>query len=452
VGRSFRDLKIRPKLIVLHNAFFLLLSTAVYFSLIPGFEERVATAKRIEIRLITELFSGARAPLLLPHIQTYDYREGSAQSLQVPSKVSAWLDVHPGEVWSNTPNSDYLYKKDPKTGLFWRITLPNLAYDEVVERAKISLFAALGIMYLLAVLALELFIMPRYVYRPIRAMLDADEATRRGDRTNELIPSEQISKDEIGQIMQSRNQTVAELRQHEDDLAQALTRLEAQDRLASLGMLSASIAHEINTPLAVLHGSIEKLLETGEDDHTRDRLQRMLRVTRRLKSISEGLLDFARVRRQNMEPVAVKQVVNEAWNLVAIDEKAGQVTFNNAVPEDASVVGNPDRLIQVFVNLLRNALNAVESGGKVTAGARFVSSDGQRAWRITVEDDGPGIPQDVLPDIFNAFVSSRLDSRGTGLGLTVAQGIVDQHGGTIHASNRAGGGARLEVVLKSANA
>ena len=68
---------------------------------------------------------------------------------------------------------------------------------------------------------------------------------------------------------------------------------------------------------------------------------------------------------------------------------------------------------------------------------------------ISVEDNGPGIPPDLLPDIFEAFVTTRLDARGTGLGLTIAAGIVDQHGGTIAASNRAGGGARLEVTLPS---
>jgi signal transduction histidine kinase len=322
--------------------------------------------------------------------------------------------------------------------------LPNLVYDEVVEQAKITLFAALGIVYILAVLALELFIMPRYVYQPIHVMLDADEATRRGEREKELIPLGHISRDEIGQIMQSRNETVAELRRHEDDLAQALARLEAQDRLASLGMLSASIAHEMNTPLSVLHGSIEKLMETVDDDHTQERLERMLRVTTRLKTISEGLLDFARVRRQTMEPVSVEALVNEAWSLVAIDEKASQVNLKIEVPAEARVVGNADRLVQVFVNLLRNALIAVDRGGHVMVRARPSTCDGQRGWTICFEDDGPGIPNDVLPDIFDAFVSSRLDSKGTGLGLTVAQGIVDQHGGTIHASNRPGGGARLE--------
>jgi two-component system NtrC family sensor kinase len=103
--------------------------------------------------------------------------------------------------------------------------------------------------------------------------------------------------------------------------------------------------------------------------------------------------------------------------------------------------------MQVFVNLLRNAIYAIESQGRIVVRAR---QEGRSWVTIAVEDDGLGIPEDVLPNIFEAFVTSRLDSRGTGLGLTVAEGIVHQHGGTLVASNREEGGARLEVRLPAA--
>src|SRR5215469_2896537 len=154
-------------------------------------------------------------------------------------------------------------------------------------------------------------------------MLEADAATQAGDRARELIPEREILGDEIGYLMRSRNKTVASLRRQEDELAAALKRLEEQDRLVSLGMLSASVAHELNTPLAVLNGSIEKLIETSNDPHTLDRLNRMQRVAQRLRRISEGLVDFARPRKQRMEPAAVRPLIDEAWSLVAIDEKAG---------------------------------------------------------------------------------------------------------------------------------
>ena len=152
----------------------------MYFAVIPPFERRVAYAKTIEISLINEIFAADRPLLRLPKIASYDYREGTARQLEIPSEIRDWLDEHPGEVWQNSPQSDFLFRKDPKTGLFRRITLPNLVYDEVVERAKVTLLVVLGALYVLAVALLEFVIMPRYVYGPIQLMLSADEATRRG--------------------------------------------------------------------------------------------------------------------------------------------------------------------------------------------------------------------------------------------------------------------------------
>ena len=323
-------------------------------------------------------------------------------------------------------------------------------YPYLPDRGKANLFIVLGSIYVLAVLALETTIMPLYVYGPLRLMLNADQATQQGDREHELIEDAAILGDEIGQIMRSRNATVIELRKHEDDLEQALRKLEAQDRLVSLGLLSASVAHELNTPLTVLQGSIEKLTETTKDPQTLERLARMLRVTQRLRKISESLVDFARVRKSQMEPVALRPLIDEAWSLVAIDDKAAEAQFLNSTNSDDVVTGNPDQLIQVFVNLLRNALYATPSSGKIDVKTKKFTRNARLWIAATVEDTGPGIAPEVLPEIFEAFVSTRLDARGTGLGLTVAEGIVHQHGGTISASNRPGGGACLEVALPAA--
>ena len=114
------------------------------------------------------------------------------------------------------------------------------------------------------------------------------------------------------------------------------------------------------------------------------------------------------------------------------------------------VIGNADRLIQVFVNLLRNALNAVPASGSIRVASKKFSRGGQCWVCCAVRDNGPGIPASVLPNLFEAFVSTRLDAKGTGLGLTVAEGIVTQHGGTISAMNCPEGGASLEVTLPSA--
>lgn len=465
---SFGDLKVRFKLVVLHNCFFFVLAAGVYFSLIPLFEEHVSQAQSREIGLLRTTFRQPVPELRQPERELYEYREGGAEDLNVPLALRSTLRAHPGEIVQDPARPELLYVYDARSGKFRRMTLPLEFYASLVNRARVILFAVLGTIYVAAILVLEAFIMPRYVYRPLRVMLDADEATRAGKREAELISDEQISDDEIGQIMRSRNATVGELRRQEQELQAALRQLEElnedlkkknylletakksladQDRLASLGLLSASVAHEINTPLAVLHGSIEKLRETVGDRNSQQRLERMLRVTERLRRMSAALLDFARPRRQATEPVNLRSVVEEAWSLLAIDEKAAQVRFQNQVRSHHEALGNPDRLVQLLVNLLRNALNAAPASGHITVRSeKYWEEDGPRVY-LAVEDDGPGIPPDVLPNIFEAFVTTRLDARGTGLGLTVAEGIVNQHGGSISASNRPEGGARLEVRL-----
>ena len=396
IVRAFGDLKVRPKLMVLHNFFFLILATSAYFTLIPLFEQQVEQAKAREISILRQ-----QQPLERAQMQ--------------------------------------------------QLAASQIAYQEVVERARLTLFIVLGVIYVLAVLALEFAIMPLYVYKPLRRMLEADDATRRGDRDNELISEPDIMEDEIGEIMRSRNATVAELRRHEDELAAAMAKLEEQDRLVSLGLLSASVAHELNTPLAVLNGSIEKMIETTRDPQALERLARMQRVAQRLRRISESLVDFARVRKDRMEPQDARALVDEAWSLVAIDDKALGVRFENKVDPAHAVIGSADRLIQVFVNLLRNALLAVDARqGAIAVSSRRVDRNRQPFVALLVCDNGPGIPAGILPDIFDAFVSTRLDARGTGLGLTVAEGIVSQHGGTIAAANRPEGGAALEICLPAA--
>ena len=473
--RLFGDLKVRPKLIVLHNLFFLILAISVYFSLIPLFEKQVFSARSRELTILTHVLASGVPLSRLPGMEAYDYRESAdpaSGTLDMSPAAQRWVEGHPGQVWSDSAHPGVFFRKDIARGTYERIHVPQAFYDRAVKRAEFALFVVLGAIYILAVLVLESVIMPLYVYRPLRALLKADEATQHGDRTHELVDESEILRDEIGQIMRSRNATVAQLRRQEDELEAALQRLEQaaadlqtknemlerakrnleeQDRLASLGLLSASVAHEINTPLAVLQGSIEKLTETAADSHMLERLSRMYRVTERLRKISETLLDFARIRREHRAPVAIRPLLDEAWTLVAIDEKAAGTRFLNEVRPEHKVLGDTGRLMQVWVNLLRNALNAVKSSGTITVRSRQADKKG-RAWvAVSVEDDGPGIPPDVLPDIFEAFVSTRLDARGTGLGLTVAEGIVHQHGGTITASNRPQGGACLEVTLPAPN-
>lgn len=448
VLRVFSGWRVRKKLALLHNLFFIVLSVSVYLSVIPLFAQHLEAARQRELQMVRDLFT-AELPLhravSVGDTAPYGLTEGTALELNLSADGRRFLAAHPGATWQQDTSSLFRSGKGPND--YRRVTLSWKFYELALRQAQVSLFIVLGTLYALTIIVLEFFIMPQYVYHPLSLMLKADAATQEGDREHEMIDDQFIARDEIGQIMHSRNATVAQLRRQEDDLANALQKLEEQDRLVSLGLLSTSVAHELNTPLAVLQGSIEKLLESSSDVHTLDRLSRMLRVTQRLRKISEGLVDFAKVRNDETEAVELKALIDESWNLVAIDEKASAITFSNKVRSEAVAIGNADRLVQVFVNLLRNALLAVSSGGRVNVESKTIYRGGQHWISCTVLDNGPGIPAHVLPNLFEAFVTTRLDARGTGLGLTVAEGIVSQHGGTISASNRLEGGACLEVLL-----
>ncbi len=287
-------------------------------------------------------------------------------------------------------------------------------YLTVGAGAARELFLALAVVYIASVLALELFVMPQFIYRPLA---------------------------EVAAELERMDHTVDELRRA----------LAGADRLATLGLMSAQLAHEINSPLSVLHGSIESLLEQIQDGSYREKLRRMLRVTERLRRISGGVLAFSRPSGGDVRPVAVRSVVDEAWSLVSFEPKASAVTFLNETRDHDFVAADPSALVQVFVNLLRNALDAVSSGGVIVVRSSRLAAGGQDWVQILIEDDGPGVPADLLPRLFEAFATNRPDRRGVGLGLNVSHEIVQRHGGTIAAGNRPGGGASFEVRLQPAS-
>jgi two-component system NtrC family sensor kinase len=453
---------------IFHNLFFLVLAASVWFTLVPLIEDAARDERAQQLLLIQELVSSPESLL-----NKLEKRVGTASELQIPPTVQSLLDAEPGRLRPDATTPDFVYLKEAQFGNYMRLRIPDGLQTGLARRFRVTLCVVLGVVYCLVVLTLELALMKVYVYKPLSRLLDADESARRGDSTHELIDESLIFDDELGQLMRSRNATIVNLRQREEDLAATLQQLaeaaedlknknyllEAakrniadQDRLVSLGLLSASLAHELNTPLAVIRGSIEQIIEAPRDPALQERLNRVLRATTRLQKMSESLLGFSRVRKEDVQEVYLRSLVDEAWSLVSLGRGGIGTRFRNEIQADDHVTGNYDRLLQLFVNLIRNALNAISEAGHVLVWTRHDAAENGAAQLVVfVDDDGPGIPPGTMSHIFEAFVTTRLDARGTGLGLTVAEGIVHQHGGSISAINRDGGGARLEVRLPCAS-
>lgn len=467
-------MRIRKKLIVLHTTFSLVLAAILLLSVRPAIRDVVARAEGDECRLAVELL--AQAPELASSVRLSlgELYVGSPDGLEVDVATLDEARARPGEIVLTMTRAGWpravLY--DLASGNVVSAAAQSTQARRAVVRLYALVVAAIVGVYLLIALTLEAFVLPRQVYRPIRRLLAADVAVQSGDRDNELIGEPDIPPDELGEIMRSRNESIVKLRRQEDALNAALEQLESvatdlkrknhlietakrnmadQDRLASLGVMSAGIAHELNTPLAVLKGCVETLAENPRGGVEPERAELMLRVVNRLERLSEGLLDFARVRPPIEAPVDLASVIEEAWTLVRLDRDAADVDFEMSLGGARIVTGDADRLTQVFVNLIRNSVDAL---GSTNRGARRIVVRAERSTRegrdwlsVTISDNGPGIDPGVMARLFEPFTSTRLDSRGTGLGLAVAEGIVREHGGLILARNAPGGGAVFEVML-----
>lgn len=478
-------MRIRKKLVVLHTLFSLILGVVLLVTLRPGASAVVSRAEHSQAEAAIEILSasgwtGIDEPLpdRLGEIEGLEYRVGRAGELGLSPDVIAAASEKPGV---SVPNGQ------SKAGGSVAMLIEGAGGDEPrfvvvsahipeARRAVLELFAFTAVvilaMYGLIAAFLEMFVLPQNVYGPIARMLEADDAVQVGDSEHEIIAEEHIPADEIGSIMRSRNETVRSMRQHERDLAEALGRFEIvaadltrknhllenaqrnladSDRLASLGILSAGIAHELNTPLTVVKGLAEKLEQSGGDGLSESEAKLLVRVVGRLERLGESLLDFARVRPPQANPVKPKEIVDEAVTLVRLDRDAKAIEIVNNLDAGIVIACDGDRMVQVFVNLIRNSVDAVRSyqGAKrVEITGELFERDGAEWVSLRVIDDGPGIESELIESLFEPFVSTRLDAKGTGLGLAVAQGIVREHGGVIVAHNRATErGAVFEIVL-----
>lgn len=489
-------MRIRKKLVVLHTAFSLGLAAILLVAMRPAIGNVVEQAELNEARLVLSNVLAARDWVgggrtaeewgreIAGDVGHVAIRRGEASAIAIDAETAARAALRPGVPVpaSSTAQGaravvfDAAERPGEGSLLVAEVRIPE-AREAVFRLYIFTILALLGV-YALVAISLEVFVLPQHVYGPIRRMLAAERAVQEGRPGEELIPESTIPADELGEIMRSRNESILGLRRHQRDLAEVVGQLEVvatdlkrknhllemarrnladADRLASLGMMSAGIAHELNTPLAVLKGLVEKLNQNPAAGVDPDRAALMLRVVGRLERLSDSLLDFARVRPPQSSPVELRSVVEEGITLVRLDREAADVEIVNRVGDGVIIECDGDRMVQVMVNLLRNAIDAVRAGPadrpaaappRVEVSAEASRKDGREWVSIAVTDNGPGIEPEILPRLFEPFASTRLDSRGTGLGLAVADGIVREHSGVLLARNRgAQPGAVFEIML-----
>jgi len=222
-------------------------------------------------------------------------------------------------------------------------------------------------------------------------------------------------------------------------------RLVQADKLSSIGLLAAGVAHEVNTPLAVISTYAQMLAkQISEDEQKSKLLDKIAKQTFRASEIVNSLLSFSRTSPTEFVEVDVSKVIQETLNLVEHQLKISAIEVKlDAPPVLPAVKGNAGKLQQVFLNLFLNARDAMDAGGTLSVHAW--SENGFA--RIDVADNGQGIAPEHMARIYDPFFTTKGARKGTGLGLSVTYGIVREHGGTIEVESRPGAGSRFRVEL-----
>jgi len=226
------------------------------------------------------------------------------------------------------------------------------------------------------------------------------------------------------------------------------------EKLTSIGRLVAGVAHELNNPLAAVLGYAELAKAKEKDVELVGYLGRICEQTLRASRIVGNLLTFARRKEPERKPLDLNSVVTAALDLRRHDLRASNIEVTLELTEDLPrSMGDRSQLMQVVLNLIRNAEDAnSEAGGAGVIALRTstFSMEGEPWVRFEVLDDGPGIPQEHLSRIFDPFFTTKEVGQGTGLGLSISYGIITSHQGFIYAENRPEGGTRLVVELPGA--
>jgi two-component system NtrC family sensor kinase len=346
------------------------------------------------------------------------------------------------------------------------VSLSLAATDRRIQeiKNKTIIFAAITILGVSFIIGLFI---RKAVSRPVKELVEGTTRVASGDFGYKITPR---SQDEIGKLATSFNKMTQRLKSADNEIKELIRTLEVKveerteelkmaqnqllqsEKLASIGKLAATIAHEINNPLnGILTYTklIERKLAAGtvteeEIPKFRSYLAIMERETERCSTIVRDLLDFARQKEPSLKSdVNINEVVAEALSLLKNQIALQEITLEKRYGRLPSLMADPMQLRQVFVNIILNSCEAMRNGGRLAINTSF--SKKEKMVKVEIADNGIGIPEENLPKIFDPFFTSK--EQGTGLGLSVVYGVINSHGGTIGVKSKVGEGTAITITL-----
>ena len=282
----------------------------------------------------------------------------------------------------------------------------------------------------------------RAISRPLRRVTEAAVAVAGGAYGTEVNLR---STDEVGLLAASFNEMSRKMAADIEQLRQLNEHLIRSEKLAAAGTLAAGVAHEVNNPLASISSLLQMALtRPNTDAETREMLNLMQGQITRITHVLRDLMDFARTRPPERQPLDLNQTVEASLRLARFDKGFNKI----AVTEDYApalplIQADAGQLQQVFLNLLLNARDAMPDGGELRLQTRHEAEN----ITVAIADNGPGIAPEHRAHIFDPFFTTKPAGAGTGLGLAVCYGIVNAHGGQITINANNGRGTIIEVIL-----
>jgi len=349
------------------------------------------------------------------------------------------------------------------------IKFPLKGLDNALDKSRKDYILLAALITVLLVTFL-IFLTRKKIKNPLNALIAASEAVTHGDKSTRLeIKPNQLSdmrmvsvafNDMLDNIQKANlelqnwsNQLEYKVQKKTEELGQAQNEMINIERIASLGRLSLSVAHEINNPLSgilVYAKLINKQLQNQSFDPEKKQaimkhLGFIISEAMRCGDIVKGLLDFSRKDQNDFEPRHLHEVLHDTYDLMNHSMKVANVDFLSDLSAKTDLIFcSPNQIKQVCVAILMNAMEAIQENGEVLL--RTINPDEEHI-RIEITDNGTGISEENIPHIFEPFFSTKEKTNGIGLGLAIAHGIIQNHKGKIDVRSERGKGTTISISL-----
>jgi len=345
------------------------------------------------------------------------------------------------------------------------VTMDLAAVDAMMAKGRRQVLLV-SIFSIVAICVIVAMILGHFFTKPVKELVLGTQRISGGD-LDHFIPV--ATNDEMGDLASSFNQMTRDLQKahaeiqegihtleqkveaRTQELTAAQTQLLHSEKLAAVGALAATVAHEINNPLTGVYTYIrlmERKIDQGQhgpEDVLKYKgfLDTMRREVERTAAIVQNLLDFTRPKEPARKPMSLLKVVDESLSLIGNKLSLNNVTVVNRMVPLPEIMADPAHMKQVFINLMINACEAMEEGGTLTIGCGC--NEAENTVTVEIRDTGVGIEAENLPRIFDPFFSTK--KKGTGLGLSVVHGIVSRHNGRMDIESSRGNGTNFRIVL-----